>query len=145
MTSEIEAHPTRKLYLCFKRMPAWVHACREGEIWAWDTLVNPVGHGFNLIYNDPISKIRLHSETSGVRTSIWIWVVVVQLLSWIRPCSPMDCSMPGSSVLHRLLELAQIHCHWCCLTISSSVAPFAFNLSQHLSLFHELALRIWWP
>ena len=26
--------------------------------------------------------------------------------------NPMDCSSPGSSVLHRLPELAQIHVHW---------------------------------
>ena len=25
--------------------------------------------------------------------------------------NPMDCSMPGSSVLHYLLEFAQIHIH----------------------------------
>ena len=27
-------------------------------------------------------------------------------------CDPMSCSMPGSSVLHCLLEFAQIHAHW---------------------------------
>ena len=27
-------------------------------------------------------------------------------------CDPMDCSMPDSSVLHYLLEFAQIHGHW---------------------------------
>ena len=27
-------------------------------------------------------------------------------------CNPMDCSTPGSSVLHCLLEFAQIHDHW---------------------------------
>lgn len=37
MTSEMEAHPTRKLYLCFKRMPAWVHACRGTESGMRDT------------------------------------------------------------------------------------------------------------
>ena len=26
-------------------------------------------------------------------------------------CNPMDCSMPGSSVLHYLPEFAQIHVH----------------------------------
>ena len=29
-------------------------------------------------------------------------------------CDPMDCSLPGSSVLHYLLEFAQIHVHWVC-------------------------------
>ena len=27
-------------------------------------------------------------------------------------CNPMDCSMPGSSVLHYLPKFAQIHVHW---------------------------------
>ena len=27
-------------------------------------------------------------------------------------CDPMNCSRPGSSVFHNLLELAQIHVHW---------------------------------
>ena len=27
-------------------------------------------------------------------------------------CDPKDCSSPGSSVLHRLLEFAQTHVHW---------------------------------
>ena len=47
-------------------------------------------------------------------------------------CDPRDCSMSGSSVLHYLLELAQIHicCRWCHLTISSSVVPFSFCLQS---------------
>ena len=36
--------------------------------------------------------------------------VAVQLLS-LTLCDPMDCSMPGSSVLHHLLEFAQIRVH----------------------------------
>ena len=42
-------------------------------------------------------------------------------------CNLMDCNMPGSSVLHYLLEFAQIHVHWVwfCLTILSSAAPFS--------------------
>ena len=42
----------------------------------------------------------------------------------------MDCSIPGLSVLHYLLELVQIHVHWvqwCCPTILSSATPFSFN------------------
>ena len=37
--------------------------------------------------------------------------VVIQLLSRVRLCNPMDCSMPGSPVLHCLPEFAQIHVH----------------------------------
>ena len=51
----------------------------------------------------------------------------------------MDCSTPGFSVHHQLLEDAQTHVHWvgdaiqpsCPLSSPSS----AFNLSQHQSLF----------
>ena len=38
-------------------------------------------------------------------------------------CDPMDCRMPGSSVLHCLPVFAQTW--WCHSTISSSVAPFS--------------------
>ena len=52
----------------------------------------------------------------------------------------MDCSMPGSSVLHYLPEFAQIYVHWVSdanypshpLLIPS---PFAFSLSQNQGLF----------
>ena len=38
--------------------------------------------------------------------------IVVESLSCVQLfCNPMDCSPPGSSVLHRLLEFAQIHVH----------------------------------
>ena len=30
----------------------------------------------------------------------------------LNPCDPMDCSTPGSPVLHYLSEFAQIHVHW---------------------------------
>ena len=54
-------------------------------------------------------------------------------------CNPMDCSMPGSSVLHYLPEFAQIHVHW----ISNPIQPshplpppstFTFSVSQHQGL-----------
>ena len=42
-------------------------------------------------------------------------------------CDPMDCSTPGSPVLHHLLELAQTHVHWVRDDIQPScpVAPFS--------------------
>ena len=33
-------------------------------------------------------------------------------MDFATPCSSMDCTMPGFSVLHCLLEFAQIHVHW---------------------------------
>ena len=64
----------------------------------------------------------------------------------------MDCSMPGFSVLHHLLEFAQ-SCPLspsCYLTTSSSAAVFSFalNLSQHPGIFQwvgSLAVHIRWP
>ena len=37
---------------------------------------------------------------------------VVQSISCVRLCNPMDCSTPDSSVLHYLLEFSKIHVHW---------------------------------
>ena len=64
----------------------------------------------------------------------------VQLLSHVRLCHPMDCSMPGFPVHHQLPELTQIHVHRVGDAIQpshplSSPSPPAFNLSQHQGLF----------
>ena len=45
-------------------------------------------------------------------------------------CNPMDCSLPGFSVLHYLLKFAQTQSRWCHPTISSSAAPFSFCLQS---------------
>ena len=45
-------------------------------------------------------------------------------------CNPMDCSISGSSVLHHLLEFAQIHVHWVFYCISSAAALFSFCLQS---------------
>ena len=55
-------------------------------------------------------------------------------------CSPMDCSMPGFSVLNYLLEFAKTHVHWVDEVIQPSHPLFlpshlTFNLSQHQGLF----------
>ena len=58
-------------------------------------------------------------------------VVVVRSLKSCRTfCDPVDCSTSGFPVLQYLPEFAQIHVHWCYLTISSSVAPFFFGLQS---------------
>ena len=63
-------------------------------------------------------------------------LVVVQALQCLICCFPMDCSMPGSPVLHYVLEVAQIHVHLVNDAIQPShtlppPSPFPFNLSQH--------------
>ena len=55
-------------------------------------------------------------------------------------CDPMDCSPPGSPVLHCLLEFAQTHVHWVNDAIQPShplspSSPLALNLSQHQEFF----------
>ena len=51
----------------------------------------------------------------------------------------MDCSMPGFTVFHHLLELAQTHVHWVRDAIQPSYPlsspSLAFNLSHHQGFF----------
>ena len=77
-------------------------------------------------------------------------VAVVQLLSHIWLCDPVDCSMPGFPILHYLLEFSETPFHWVSDTIqptNSLLHPFppALSLSQHQGLFHHLALCTRWP
>ena len=60
--------------------------------------------------------------------------------------APIDCSTPGSSVIHYLLEIAQTHVHGVSDAVSSLVvpSPLAFNLSSIKVFSNELALCIRW-
>ena len=93
-------------------------------------------------------------DTSSTVFCMVIFVVVAQLLLCPTLCSPMVCSTPGSPVLHRLLEFAQIHVRWvdgcksylsnhlilCCpLLLLPSVFPSTRVFSR------ELVLWIRWP
>ena len=91
------------------------------------------------------------------------WLEIYCCCSVTKSClilyDPMDCSQAaGSSVLHYLLEITQIHVHWVGDAIQPShplLSPslFAFNLSQHQTLFqwvgslHQVAkvleLQLW--
>ena len=64
--------------------------------------------------------------------------------SCLTLCDLMDCSMPGSSVLHYLWEFAQTHIHWVSDVIQPShplspPSPSALNISQHQGLFQWVA------
>ena len=66
--------------------------------------------------------------------------VVVQLLSNIWLCDPMDYSTPGFPILHYLPEFAQTHVDWVSDAIHPShpfSPPFppSLSLSQHQGLF----------
>jgi len=66
-------------------------------------------------------------------------VVVVQSLSRVWLCHPMDCSTPSFPVLQHLPEFTQIHVHRVDDAIQPSrpllsPSPPDFNLSQHQGL-----------
>ena len=91
------------------------------------------------------SKITTDSDCSYEITD-----TLVQLLSHVRLCNPMDCSTPGLPVHHRLLEFTQTHS-------IESVMPsnrliLCLSPSPPSSIFpsigvlpHESALLIRWP
>ena len=67
-------------------------------------------------------------------------VIVVQSLSHVQLCDPINWSMPGFPVLHYLQELAQTHVPWVSDAIWPSLplsppSPLPFSLLQHQSLF----------
>ena len=87
---------------------------------------------------------------SKVVDPLWKWFVTYLIFPcccccWIaKLCpilsNPMDCSMPGSLVLHYLLEFAWIHVHWVGGAIQPSYpllppSPPALNFSQRQGLF----------
>ena len=75
--------------------------------------------------------------------------VIIQSLSRVQLCDPMNCSTPGLLVHHQLLEFTQTHVHWvsdanhlilCCpLLLLASIFP-------NIRVFsNESALCIRWP
>ena len=66
---------------------------------------------------------------------------VVQSLSDVPLCDPMNCCTPGFPVLHYLPKLDQTHVHWVsdaiqpCHPLSPPLSPPTLNLSQHQCLF----------
>ena len=67
-------------------------------------------------------------DTQDKLLYIMVVVIVQSSKSCLIFCDPMDCSMPGSSVLQYLLDFAQIHVElspWFCLSILSSAAHFS--------------------
>ena len=93
----------------------------------------------------------MSKERRVLPTSMWkrTWVDTLQY-QWIQfssvtqscptLCDPMNCSTPGFSVHHQLLEPTQTHVHQVGDAIQpshplSSPSPPAFHLSQHQGLF----------
>ena len=90
-------------------------------------------------------------EASIARNSLSSFIVVVQSLSWVRLCFPIDCSTLGFPVRHQLPELAQTHVLWVSDAnqsshLLSSPFPPAFSLSQQQGFFSsESVLHNRWP
>ena len=87
-------------------------------------------------------------------TNRWLMVKHCCCCSATKPCptlcDPMDCSTPGFSVLHDLLEFAQAHVHWISDAIQPShpvspTSPPALNLYQHQGLFQQVGSSHQWP
>ena len=56
---------------------------------------------------------RTRPDFSGGKAGLVVgtFVFVVQWLSYVQLCDPMNCSTAGFPVLHSLPEFAQIHVH----------------------------------
>ena len=95
----------------------------SGRIWTWTQVFQHWDHSY------------CHLPTSWFGTN----TVTVQLLSPVRLCDPMGCSMPGLPVHHQLPVFTQSHVHWVRDTFQpshlSSPSPPAFNLYQHQGFF----------
>ena len=60
---------------------------------------------------------------SGINTVEYLLLLFSYSVATL--CNSMDCSTPGLSVLHFLVEFPQIHVQWCHPVILSSVTPFS--------------------
>ena len=79
-------------------------------------------------------------------------ISLVQSLSPVWLCNPLDCSMPGFPVHHQLLELAQTHVHWVMMVMPSNHLILCRPLLLLPSIFpsitvfsSESVLCIRWP
>jgi len=97
-------------------------------------------------------QISSHRYTYKLSSYIYIYTYKLSSVAQSCPalCDLIDCSMPGFSVHHQLLELTQSHVHWVDDAIQpshplSSPSPPAFNHSSIRVFSNEPVLRIRWP
>ena len=88
------------------------------------------------VFKGLISRLDTAEERISELKNIW---TVVLLFSCVWLCNPMNCSMPGSSVLS-LLEFTRVHVYWIGDAIQPShpllpPSPSAFHLSHRQGLF----------
>ena len=98
----------------------------------------------SFLQNDDDDDDHHHHHLVNIRVMIWTCIHCCSVTnSCPILCNPMDCSMPGFSVLHYLPEFSQTHVHWIGNAIHPSYPPLplsspALNLSQHQSLFKQV-------
>ena len=86
------------------------------------------------------SQLRNRTRVSCIEGRFLVWFSLVQLLSRVRLCDPMNRSTSGLPVHHKLPEFTQTHTHWVSDAIQpshplSSPSPPAPNPSKHQGLF----------
>ena len=119
------------LYLTWEpgSLPSFIYLLRSS--------FQPHGCHYHIYTNKTKFKFSVSPSCPG--TSIWMFCHCCSL-SPVWLCDHMDCSTPGSPVLHYLLGFVQTHVHWVSDSIQpshplSAPSPPAFNLSQHQDLF----------
>ena len=135
----------RELALCLQR---WDRAWRPlAQPQAWGVGLNPsqrTPRAFQ-VPSFPFLELLMSLLEERVKKSMIHWQVCCSVTkSCSTLCDPMDCSTPGSSVLHHLPEFAQIHIHWVGDAIKPShpllpPSPFAFNLFRCQGLFPQVS------
>ena len=119
--------------------PSWV--ALHGMAYSLNELHKPLRHDRNVV-SEAVMILMTDSDI------LKVWFSSVQLLSHVWLCDPMDCSTPGLSFHHQLLEFIQTHAHWVGDAIQpshllSSSSPPACNVSQHQGLFKWVSSSYW--
>ena len=89
---------------------------------------------------------NVHQEINGyIKCGIYCYSVIKSSCPTFR--DPMDCSIPGSSVLHYLPEFAQVHWANDAIQPSHPLLPLLLpSIFPSIRVFSkESALRIRWP
>ena len=95
---------------------------------------------FFFMYVDTFIQVTIKFYSLGASLYLQCSGLVVQSLSCVGLCDPMDCSTPDFPVLHCLPKLAPTHVHSVNDAIQPSRPlspsyPLALNISQHQGLF----------